>query len=172
MIPVQIWWCSDWIFVFTKKDPVLAPPKPHRDHWNGYKMKYSFNTEVQGLVPAHGNIVPKLGLTLHQCTKGGWLPIWSLHLRNNRGIRLIPILWIPAQICAATGFLFLWERSSLRTTESAPESMVWVLLGSYNQSGGARTGSAWWSHCPEIRDFPTHIYRRWVTSHIILAPPD
>ena len=49
MVPVQFWWCEDWNFVDENKSPVTAPPDLHRNHWHGYHMNFTINTEVQGL---------------------------------------------------------------------------------------------------------------------------
>ena len=95
MIPVQIWWCSDWIFVFTKKDPVLAPPDLPRNLWDWYQIKSILNSEVQGLVLDYKNIVLKQGFTLHIYTEGGWPLISFLHLHINCSDLLILISWIP-----------------------------------------------------------------------------
>jgi len=59
---VQIWWCSDWIFVCINKDPVLALPKPHWLHWYWYQMNPIINTEVQGLVLGYEHHHPEIGV--------------------------------------------------------------------------------------------------------------
>ena len=55
MIPVKIWWCSAWVFVFTTKDPVLTPPKLHQKHCNGYQIKCIINAEVREPVLGYKN---------------------------------------------------------------------------------------------------------------------
>jgi len=48
-----------WSCQCGRKDPVLAPPNRHQRHWYGYQSSPIIDTEVQGPVLVHSDIVLK-----------------------------------------------------------------------------------------------------------------
>ena len=91
MVPVQTWWCSNWIFVFINKNPVLTPPKPHWPHLYGYQSSSIINTEVQGLVLGHKKCHFKIGVPPYMLM----LRVGDLQYSTCTSELIIQSIWYP-----------------------------------------------------------------------------
>ena len=146
--PYQWHWCRSGgpvtRFLFSPKDPVLAPPKPHWLLWYWYQSNPTIILEVQGLVLSHKGIVLKSWLSLWCPTHLYWEWVTSNMVlappykeydpfgthTNGTGVNLV-VQW--------PDFCFHQQKSSPRTTKTALVSLILILIGICHPSGGATT---------------------------------